>query len=273
MTSLHGARHPWWSGWFKAWSLLQLADLIWLATGGGWPALGLLAGLQGLLGLGVAWPHWRCFGPVVTDCGDPARIALSFDDGPDPAMTPQVLDRLRARGIKATFFLVGRNVRRHPELARRIVAEGHCVGSHSFDHSIFSNFRLTAAARRDLQATREAFREVLGVDPHLHRPPVGLTNPHLFQALRREEMRCVCWNRTGRDGGNRRAEGIARIGDLAAPGAIVCLHDVLPRPEREVEVLAQIDRLLANIAWQGLEAIRLEAIPGLEVPANMDKRS
>lgn len=271
MASLHGARHPWWSGWFRFWCVVQAADLAWLFLGGSGAALALLAGLQGVFGLGIAWPHWRFFGRVVTDCGDASKIALTFDDGPDPDMTPKVLERLKAHGFKATFFLVGQNVRKHPELARRIVAEGHCVGTHSYDHSVFSNFRLTAAARRDLQASRAAFREVLGIDPHLHRPPVGLTNPHLFQALRQEGMTCVCWNRAGRDGGNRRPEGIARIGALAAPGAIVCLHDVLPRPEHEAEVLAQLDRLLADIARRNLETIRLDAIPGLGTDANPDK--
>lgn len=270
MTSLHGARHPRWSGWFRFWCLFQLADLLWLAAGGGWPALAGFLVLQGIFGLGIAWPHWRFFGPLVTDCGDPSKIALTFDDGPDPVMTPKVLDRLKAHGFRATFFLVGRNVRLHPELARRIVAEGHAVGTHSYDHSVFSNFRLTAAAQRDLRACREAFREVLGIDPHLHRPPVGLTNPHLFRALRREAMHCVCWSRSGRDGGNRRPEGIGRIGELAAPGAVVCLHDVLPRPELEREVLSQLDVLLADIARLDLETVRLDAIPGLELPADRD---
>lgn len=270
MASLHGARHPWWSGWFRFWCVFQLADLLWLAAGGGWLAVAGFAGLQAVFGLGIAWPHWRFFGRVVTDCGDASKIALTFDDGPDPVMTPKVLERLKTHGFKATFFLVGQNVRKHPELARRIVAEGHGVGTHSYDHSVFSNFRLTAAAQRDLQATRTAFREVLGIDPHLHRPPVGLTNPHLFQALRREGMTCVCWNRAGRDGGNRRPEGIAKIGTLAAPGAIVCLHDVLPRPELETEVLSQLDRLLDDIARQGLETVRLDSLPGIGRDSNRD---
>jgi peptidoglycan/xylan/chitin deacetylase (PgdA/CDA1 family) len=263
MVRLRGAQTTRWAGWFRWWvpaALVAAAACLLLSS---WAAVAVLAGLLAAFGFGVALPGWNFFGPVVVDCGDPQAIALTFDDGPDPEMTPLVLDWLSRNGFQATFFLVGRNVLRHPDLARRILAEGHLVASHSFDHSPFSNFRLRAAAERDLERERAAFREVLGTDPALHRPPVGLTNPHLFRALSRQAMTCVCWNRAGRDAGNRREAGIRAIGGLARPGAIVLLHDVLPRPEHRALVLAELDRLAEGIRVSGLRTIRLDQVPGL----------
>ena len=107
---------------------------------------------------------------------------------------------------------------------------------------------------------RDSFRDVLGVEPALHRPPVGLTNPHLFSALKRNGMTCVCWNRAGRDAGNRRTRGILKIGKLARPGAIVLLHDVLPRPELKDLLLDQLDRLADDIRRRGLRTGRLDEL-------------
>jgi peptidoglycan/xylan/chitin deacetylase (PgdA/CDA1 family) len=238
-----------------------------LAVGAGWSgsiaAWIALGGWLVVFGWGVAKPQWSFFGPVVVDCGDPGSVALTFDDGPDPALTPLVLDWLSRHGFRATFFLVGEKVLRHPDLARRIVAEGHLVASHSHDHSVVSNFRLTVALTRDLAQVRAAFREVLGLDPALHRPPVGLTNPHLFRALAAHGMVCVAWNRAGGEAANRRIAGIRAIGDLARPGAIVLLHDVLPRPEHRELFLEQLELLARGIGRQGLGTTTLDRVEGL----------
>jgi len=263
MVSLVGAKPMWWAGWYRAWQVAAALALFALVRLDGWIYLVLLAGLLVLLGFGVARPGWRFFGHIVVDAGDPGRIALTFDDGPDPEFTPCVLDWLRAHGFVANFFLVGRKVRLHPELARRIQAEGHLVASHTHDHSHFSNFRLTRALVRDLERVRQDFREVLGCDPTLHRPPVGLTNAHLFRALHKQRMTCICWNSAGRDAGNRRLAGIRKIGGLARPGAIIVLHDVLPRPEWKGLVLDQLDRLATDIDRQRLVPGRLDELLGI----------
>lgn len=263
MTTPIGAKRTSWFGWFRWWLLGAAGCIAALVLGAGWIWAAALIVLLVVFGMGVALPGWRFFGPIVVDCNDPSRIALTFDDGPDPELTPVVLDWLSANAMVATFFLVGKNVRRHPDLARRIMAEGHLVASHTQDHSVLSNFRLTKAASRDLSAVRASFREVLGVDPALHRPPVGLTNPHLFSALERHGMTCVCWSRAGRDAGNRRLKGILKIGKLARPGAIVLLHDVLPRPELKGALLSQLDHLAEDIRARGLRTGRLDELVGI----------
>ena len=137
MTTPTGAKRLPWAGWFRWWLLAAVGCVLALFLGAGWIWAVPLAALLVVFGFGVALPGWRFFGPIVVDCGDPSRIALTFDDGPDPDLTPVILDWLSANGMVATFFLVGKNIRRHPELARRIVAEGHLVASHTEDHSIF----------------------------------------------------------------------------------------------------------------------------------------
>jgi peptidoglycan-N-acetylglucosamine deacetylase len=263
MASLKGSKPVWWAGWFRPWKAVAVLTAVAFFAWGGWIWIAVFLGLLVVLGFGVARPGWRFFGHIVVDAGDPGKIALTFDDGPDPAFTPDILGWLKAHGFVANFFLVGRKVRLHPDLARRIQAEGHLVASHTYDHSHFSNFRLTRALVRDLDRVRSAFRDVLGCDPLLHRPPVGLTNAHLFRALGKRGMTCICWNSAGRDAGNRRLAGIGKIGGLARPGAIVVLHDVLPKPELKGLVLEQLAHLAVEIDRQGLVTGRLDDLLGI----------
>ena len=129
------------------------------------------------------------------------KVALTFDDGPDPRTTPLILDTLRERGVEATFFVVGRRVAEDPGLLRRIVAEGHAVGNHTYDHADMS--KLSVVQMRDqLRSTQEAVDDALG---HHHpmalmRPPYG--NPYLAgsdalpgfrEVVRDEEMIPVTW--------------------------------------------------------------------------------
>lgn len=103
-------------------------------------------------------------------------VALTFDDGPDPEMTPRVLDQLRERGVRATFFLVGAKAERHPELVRRIAAEGHDTGIHTWEHAAgfpMRSSRAMTARHPAVQGVAPADRRV---ETHLFRPPFGVTN-------------------------------------------------------------------------------------------------
>lgn len=220
-------------------------------------SLGLLA-----VGLGVASKR-SFFGPVHTRLSDSRCIALTFDDGPDPSLTPDVLDLLSRYDIHATFFVVARQAEKHPELVQRLLAQGHQLGCHDLHHSPYSNFRMDAAFVRELGEAREILRKIAGRVPYLYRPPVGLTNPHLFVALRRYGMACVCWNRSAVEAGNRRLDHIRRIGGLAEGGAIVLMHDVLPHPEYKAVFLEQLDALCCEISRRGLVPGRLDELLGL----------
>jgi peptidoglycan/xylan/chitin deacetylase (PgdA/CDA1 family) len=151
-------------------------------------------------------------------------LALTFDDGPDPASTPELLDVLARRGMRATFFLVGERAARHPELVARIAAEGHAIGNHSWDHP-----SLPKLTRGQIAAQLDRTRAALA--PHggaLMRPPYGSQSPKSYLAARARGYRVVMWGVSGGDWRGDGAEAVAgRILAKVAPGAIVLLHDSL----------------------------------------------
>jgi peptidoglycan-N-acetylglucosamine deacetylase len=129
------------------------------------------------------------------------KIALTFDDGPDPHATPLILDILRKHDVKATFFVIGRYVAEHPELVRRIVEEGHTLGNHTYNHFDMS-YLSPGQMRRELQSTQEAVDEALGYHYPmvLMRPPYGepyFENPRMLpvfqEVVREQELFVVIW--------------------------------------------------------------------------------
>jgi peptidoglycan-N-acetylglucosamine deacetylase len=153
-------------------------------------------------------------------------VALTFDDGPHPEGTPAVLEALAAGGARATFFLVGEQVRRHPALAREIVAAGHAVAIHGDRHR--NLLRLPPAAiAADFDHAQDAIAEATGVVPRVHRPPYGIYSWPALQAVRRRGWRPTLWSRWGRDWTRRaRPEGIAaKVAGGARPGDVLLLHD------------------------------------------------
>lgn len=157
-------------------------------------------------------------------------IALTFDDGPDPASTPAVLEMLALLGMKATFFLVGLRAARHPELVARILAEGHEIGNHSWNHPV-----LPLLSSHEVAAQLRRTRAVLPTQgPRLMRPPYGAQSLRTRLLARRAGCEVVMWNVSGADWRADDAETLAgRIAGAAAPGAIVLLHDTLFSFEEE----------------------------------------
>ena len=161
-------------------------------------------------------------------------VALTFDDGPDPEMTPRVLDLLRERGVRATFFLVGAKAERHPELVRRIAAEGHDTGIHTWEHAAGFPMRSSWAMTADILRCRESLREITGVETDLFRPPYGVTNPMVARAVKRTGSRCVGWSIRSLDTLRQRSrEAVARrIRRRLGDGKVILLHDDRPGAER-----------------------------------------
>ena len=118
-------------------------------------------------------------------------VALTFDDGPDPEQTPRVLDTLREHGVRATFFLIGSKAELHPEIVRRMAAEGHAIGIHTWSHSPGFPMRRSGAMAADILRCRESLRGITGVETDLFRPPYGVTNPMVAHAVKRTRSRCV----------------------------------------------------------------------------------
>lgn len=202
-----------------------------LATAAAWwwggPLWGAPATLAtiGLQAWAVAHPASPWFGPVRWQESGPG-IALTFDDGPHPTATLQVLDLLAAHHATATFFCIGENARRHPDLIRRMVAEGHTIGLHSDHHDWRFNGWPARAVRNDLLACRETLTDLIGRQPRLFRPPMGLRNPIVMRVAAELGLEVVTWTATARDGRPQpTARSLARLTGHLRPGAIVVMHD------------------------------------------------
>lgn len=158
------------------------------------------------------------------------RVALTFDDGPSPQSTPIILDLLKRHMLPATFFVVGEQVRRHPELLRDIIAHGHSIGLHSLNHDLLLAIRGDKRITEDLEQSQKIVQEI-GVHSFVFRPPVAITSPRLTAPLARAGLLTVTFSCSAGDLGNRRITHLCRkILDRLHPGAIVMLHD-LPPPQ------------------------------------------
>jgi peptidoglycan/xylan/chitin deacetylase (PgdA/CDA1 family) len=154
------------------------------------------------------------------------QVALTFDDGPSPECTPQILDVLAAQDVQATFFVLGMNVRRYPEIIRRIVREGHTLGIHGDQHVPFV-LMSAGQVRQEISASRAALTEACPeIKVHWLRPPYGFKSLTLPGIVRRMGCHLVTWNADSRDYRQHNPLQIARTA-LARlrPGAIILLHD------------------------------------------------
>jgi peptidoglycan/xylan/chitin deacetylase (PgdA/CDA1 family) len=207
-------------------------------------AAGLAAGGCAYAGM---WPASRLFGEALTAPRKPGELALTFDDGPNPAWTPRLLDELAKHGIKATFFLLGSRAEAEPELVRRIAAAGHLIGSHSWSHP---NLALASGDRvlQELMRTGALMEDLIGAPVRFFRPPFGARRPAVLRIARQLGMRPVLWNAMTSDWSGMPAERIAeqltaRINRLERRGwaANIVLHDgghKEPAANREPSVAA-----------------------------------
>jgi peptidoglycan/xylan/chitin deacetylase (PgdA/CDA1 family) len=158
------------------------------------------------------------------------RVALTFDDGPHPSSTPRLLDVLGDLGVVATFFCVGRNVRAHPEIVRRALAEGHGMGSHSCNHPHPAGMSL-GALTVEYRSGRQAVAEVLGHDVTLFRPPNGHLGVRSALMVRREGLAPWLWTVDSQDWRpGISTEEVVRVTAAARSTDVVLLHDWVEQP-------------------------------------------
>jgi peptidoglycan/xylan/chitin deacetylase (PgdA/CDA1 family) len=189
---------------------------------------------------------------------DRPRIALTFDDGPDPARTPALLDALAELGVPATFFLLGRQVDANPALASRIAREGHEIGNHTYNHRYLPLQRSRAVAEELAQCDR-AITRATGTQPTLARPPYGGRSSRNVRVFARAAKRLVLWDVNSYDWKGKPAEDLARrVVDRARPGSIVLLHEA--REGGEVTVDA-VRMLVPALRARGFELV---TVSGLE---------
>ncbi|MBW8877294.1 MAG: polysaccharide deacetylase family protein [Acidobacteria bacterium] len=192
------------------------------------------------------------------------EVALTFDDGPDPDVTPRVLDLLDRHGARATFFCIGERVRAHPEIAAEIARRGHRVENHTQTHPHLFACYPAPALRREVEGAQEAIARAAGRAPRLFRAPAGLRNPLLDRVLCRAGLRLVSWTRRGFDALEKDPDRIARrlLAGLAA-GDVLLLHDgaVTRGHGGNPVVLEVLPRLLDELAARGLRSVVIAATP------------
>ncbi|MGG3838703.1 polysaccharide deacetylase family protein [Paenibacillus thiaminolyticus] len=196
-----------------------------------------------------------------------ARIALTFDDGPDPRYTPQLLDLLQEHGVKATFFVLGSKVEKYPDLARRIYLEGHQIGIHNYTH--LSNWLMTPGQVREqhVERTADIVERIVGERPVYYRPPWGIVNAGDLFSLRKS-YRIVLWSVMGWDWmrGTDAKRLTRRLMRNIKPGSIVLLHDSGDTAGADEaspqQMLKSLREVLAKLRLQGYQCVRVDELQG-----------
>jgi peptidoglycan-N-acetylglucosamine deacetylase len=227
------------------------------------PAGAALALAGGVAGWAAFAPNHPAMGPVLSRGPREPRAALTFDDGPGPS-TPLVLDALAAAGVRATFFVLGRQVERHAATLRRAVAEGHQLASHGFDHGILV-FRGARHLADQLRRTEAAVADAVGADvlSRLFRAPHGFRGPLTWPAARALGYRMVGWTRGVFDSADPGAATIAaRAARALSPGAVILLHDADGwAPERSRRQTAEALPAICRAARsRGLSLVTIDAL-------------
>jgi peptidoglycan/xylan/chitin deacetylase (PgdA/CDA1 family) len=181
-------------------------------------ATGISIGLGTAATLGLAaggyayaamWPGSQLFGATLIAPQRPRELALTFDDGPNPAWTPRLLEVLASHDVHAIFFMVGSHAQAQPELVRRVVAAGHLIGNHSWSHP---NLAYSSASRihEELSRTKQTLEQIAGLPIRYFRPPFGARRPEVLRTARRLGMTPVLWNAMTTDWEDPSADAIAR---------------------------------------------------------------
>ncbi len=193
-------------------------------------ALGSMALNHVVLGSAGLQPRSALLGPNISRLGASATarnaVALTFDDGPDPAVTPALLDLLDTLAVRASFFCIAERARAHPALTRAIVARGHDVQNHSLRHRHHFALLGPRALRREIGQAQAILADITGRAPHCFRAPAGLRNPFLDPVLHRFDLSLVSWTRRGFDTLAHDADRVlGRLVTGLGGGDILLLHD------------------------------------------------
>ena len=238
-----------------------------LAAPGLWPqALAAIAANHGVLTAAGLWPRSTLLGPNFTRLPAAAaarnEIALTIDDGPDPKVTPRVLDLLDAADAKVTFFCIGVEVTRHAGLVREMIARGHTIENHSQHHLKIFAALSPKRMLSEIAAAQEAIAATVGRAPRYFRPTAGLRNPFLDPILARLDLKLVSWTRRPFDTRCGDAEQVhKRLTRGLAAGDILLMHDgnAAPTNAGHPVILEALPRLLATLRDAGLKSVTLSS--------------
>jgi peptidoglycan/xylan/chitin deacetylase (PgdA/CDA1 family) len=238
----------------------------------GWPSFrrATVASVGVLLLCGVTAAYAGATTPGVTWFGglvhhgprDGRKVAITFDDGPDPPYTLRIRDILDRYGVKATFFEVGKAVDARPDVSKALLDDGQLLGNHSYHHDAvrWLNPRYT-----ELQSAQDAFARNLGVCPAFFRPPHGSHTPFMARVVEDHGMTMVTWDDSAGDWATDNGDLVARrILDKVKPGSIILLHDGIDGnigADRSV-ILRALPLIIEGLRERGLEPVRLDELLG-----------
>lgn len=230
-----------------------------------WPwALAAVAANQALIAGAVMWPKSTWIGenvrrlPPASSANN--EIALTFDDGPDPEVTPRVLDLLESTGHTASFYVVGERAVKYPHVIQHIVKRGHAVENHSHHHANGFAFYGSSRLHRELDAAQHAIADIAGSLPRFFRAPMGFRTPFLDPVIARLGLHYTSWTRRGFDSTAKNPMPVLqRLVTGLRAGDILLLHDgsmLSTRRERAI-VLDVLPELLKKISDNGLKSVTL----------------
>ena len=230
-----------------------------------WVVTGLLAN-HGVLSAAVLWPRGSLLGANVVRLPERSvqrgEVSLTFDDGPEPDITPRVLDLLDRYQMKASFFCIGKKVSAQPDIVAEIARRGHSVENHSYHHSSAFAFYGISRLAREVDATQTKIAAATGRLPGFFRAPAGFRNPLLDPVLAWRGLRYVSWTRRGYDTVENDPDAVLRkLTEGLAPGDVLLLHDGARNSTTQGQpmVLAVLPALLERIRERGLKSVSLRA--------------
>ncbi|HQS32148.1 MAG TPA: polysaccharide deacetylase family protein [Polaromonas sp.] len=259
-------RQPWKpSPAIKASAVLHLGALSGVAAGLGWPwAVGGILANHAVLTIAGLWPRSTLLGSNMRKLSAPAcdaqHIAITIDDGPDPQITPQVLDILDAAGAQATFFCIGKAVEAHPQLAREIIRRGHHIENHSYAHRHYFSVMGLDQLRKEISRAQSVISQTTGHTPVYFRAPAGLRSPLLDPVLQSLNLQLVSWTRRGFDTvATDSGKVLQRLEKGLATGDILLLHDgnAGMTASGRALVLEVLPKLLDTLRARGFRAVSL----------------
>ncbi len=181
------------------------------------------------------------------------QISITFDDGPHPENTPKILSILAQYNIKATFFLIGKNAEKYPELVKQIVAEGHLIGNHTYNHKPSIGFNSTKKVLNELEKTESVLFDLVGLKVRLFRPPFGITNPNIAKAVNLKKYLTIGWSLRSLDTQIKDGKKLLqRLTSKLISGDIILFHDYA------VSIVNTLEDFIKHAHSKGLEFKRLD---------------
>jgi peptidoglycan/xylan/chitin deacetylase (PgdA/CDA1 family) len=198
--------------------------------------------------------------------GDPAGVALTFDDGPHPGYTPRILETLDRFQAKASFFVIGKYLNEYGSLAAAASRAGHLIANHSFAHPRAMSFFSVEEIRREVSRCQEELEKWVGYRPRFYRQPAGFRNPRIFAILKESGMSLVGWQAHAFDNLVKEPRVIAqRILKSVRPGGVILLHDGWDRygEKDRTPTLEALPLILQGLRDRGLEFFTLDRLLGM----------